>query len=93
MSAWTDAEIVILRSLTLEGLPPLPPDPSNAVAGDAQAVEFGRQLFFDARLSATGGVSCATCHQPGRHFTDGLRVAQAHRYVEAQHAEGRRYSL
>lgn len=75
--AWTAAEIVLLRSLTLENLPPLAPDPSNAVANDAKAAEFGRQLFFDARLSATGGISCATCHQPGRHFTDGLRVAQA----------------
>lgn len=67
----------MLHSLTLESLPPLPPDPSNAVADDAKAAEFGKQLFFDARLSATGGISCATCHQPGRHFTDGLRVAQA----------------
>lgn len=75
--AWTVAEIVMLHSLTLESLPPLPPDPSNAVADDAKAAEFGKQLFFDARLSATGGISCATCHQPGRHFTDGLRVAQA----------------
>lgn len=75
--AWTAAEIVILRSLTLESLPPLPPDPSNTVAADTKAAEFGRQLFFDSRLSATGGISCATCHQPGRHFTDGLRKAEA----------------
>lgn len=75
--AWTDAEIVVLRSLTLEKLPPLPPDPSNAVADNAKAVEFGRLLFFDARLSATGRVSCATCHKPERDFTDGLPMAQA----------------
>ena len=74
--SWTAAEIIILRSLTLESLPPLPPDPSNAVGDDTRAAEFGRQLFFDTRLSATGGVSCATCHQPERQFTDGLRMAQ-----------------
>ena len=26
--------------------------------------ELGRQMFFDARLSASGKVSCATCHDP-----------------------------
>lgn len=34
-------------------------------------------LFFDARLSANGAVSCATCHQVERGFTDGLQKAQA----------------
>ncbi len=69
---WTDDERAILESLWLESLPPLPPDPSNAVADDPRAVEFGRQLFFDTRFSANGAVSCATCHQPERRFTDGL---------------------
>lgn len=74
--AWTDAEISMLRSLSLESLPPLPVDPSNAVADNAEAAEFGQKLFFDTRLSATGGISCATCHQPARHFTDGLPKGQ-----------------
>ena len=69
---WTDAEIGILESLWLESLPPLPPDLSNAVADDQRAAAFGRLLFFDSRLSANGAVSCATCHQPERRFTDGL---------------------
>src|SRR5690242_10679928 len=34
-------------------------------------VELGRQLFFDARLSADGSVSCATCHNPVMGYTDG----------------------
>jgi cytochrome c peroxidase len=34
-------------------------------------VEFGRSLFFDPRLSATGEISCATCHRPDRAFADG----------------------
>lgn len=33
--------------------------------------EFGKQLFFDTRLSADRAVSCATCHQPNRAFSDG----------------------
>src|ERR1044071_9205530 len=39
-------------------------------------VELGRKLFFDKRLSADGSVSCATCHEPKRAFTDGRRVAE-----------------
>lgn len=53
-----------------------PPDPSNRVSGNPQAAEFGRRLFFDARLSANGAVACASCHLPGRGFTDGRARAQ-----------------
>ncbi len=74
---WTDAEIGVLRSLSLANLPELPPDPSNAVADNPDAAAFGERLFFDPRLSANGGISCATCHQPVRHFTDGLPKGQA----------------
>ena len=74
---WTQADITVLRSLWLESLPDLPPDPSNAVADNRVAAEFGKQLFFDARLSANGGISCATCHQQERRFTDGLQKGQA----------------
>ena len=69
---WTNDEKSVLRSLWLESLPDLRPDPSNAVADTPEAALFGAQLFTDTRLSANGAVSCATCHQPDRHFTDGL---------------------
>jgi cytochrome c peroxidase len=39
-------------------------------------IELGRKLFFDARLSADGKVSCSTCHQPELAFTDGKAVAE-----------------
>lgn len=74
---WTAEEIDELRSLSLESLGEPPPDPSNRVADDPLAAEFGGKLFFDARLSANGGISCATCHQPIRQFTDGLQKGQA----------------
>ena len=69
---WSEEGIAVLESLWLESLPDLPPDPTNAVADDPRAVELGRRLFFDTRFSANGSISCATCHQPERHFTDGL---------------------
>jgi len=73
---WTSAEIKTLRSLWIGSLPPVPDDGSNAVANNPQAASFGYQLFFDTRLSGNENVSCATCHQPERFFTDGLKVAQ-----------------
>lgn len=76
-AAWTETELAILKSLALDSLPPLPPDPSNAVADRPRAIQFGRALFFDPRLSANNGISCASCHQPNRHFSDGLPKGQA----------------
>jgi cytochrome c peroxidase len=34
-------------------------------------VALGERLFFDPRLSVTGGYSCASCHDPRRSFSDG----------------------
>src|SRR3712207_5192420 len=61
---WSADELAALRGLSLEGLPPLPPDPSNAYAGDPAAAALGHQLFFDTRFSSNGAVACATCHLP-----------------------------
>tara|TARA_B100001093_G_C26827279_1_gene1014596 strand:+ start:1295 stop:2482 length:1188 start_codon:yes stop_codon:yes gene_type:complete len=74
---WNENEIAILKSLWLKSLPNLPDDPSNSVANSKLAAEFGKKLFFDTRLSANGKVSCATCHQAERQFTDGLKKAIA----------------
>ena len=72
---WTAEEVAELRSLSLAELPPLPPDPTNRVADDPRAAAFGERLFFDARLSSNGKVSCATCHIPSREFQDGTPLA------------------
>lgn len=37
---------------------------------------LGEQLFFDGRFSASGGISCGSCHQPDLDFTDGLELAK-----------------
>ena len=39
-------------------------------------VELGRKLFFDARLSADGKISCASCHDPKLAFGDAKPVAE-----------------
>ncbi len=74
---WTAEELVILESLWLESLPPLFEDPSNLVADSLRAAKLGQQFFFDTRFSANGQISCASCHQPQKYFTDGLNKALA----------------
>ncbi len=50
--------------------PPSRPDPSNRVSGHKHAIALGKLLFSDPRLSPVGYISCVTCHQPDRAFTD-----------------------
>jgi cytochrome c peroxidase len=40
-----------------------------------EKIELGRRLFFDRRLSRDGSISCASCHDPKRGFSDGRPVA------------------
>lgn len=72
---WTPEQKTMLASLSLASLGPLPADPSNRVADDPAAQAFGKQLFFDARLSGNGKVSCATCHLPQLGFVDSTPLA------------------
>ncbi|WP_166260729.1 cytochrome-c peroxidase [Marinobacter salicampi] len=73
---FTEREHRILKSLSLAALGPVPPSPSNRVADDDRAVNMGRALFFDKNLSVDGSLSCATCHQPEKAFTDGKPLAE-----------------
>jgi cytochrome c peroxidase len=79
---WTAAELRSITTLWIGNLPPLGPSPTNAMADDPLAAKLGHQLFFDARLSGNGKVSCSTCHQPARLFADGLRVSVGVRTTE-----------
>jgi cytochrome c peroxidase len=40
-----------------------------------QQIDLGRYLFFDPVLSKDGTVSCATCHNPDKGFSDGLKTS------------------
>jgi len=55
------------------GLPPLMWPRTNPYSADK--VELGRYLYFDRRLSADETVSCASCHDPQKAFTDGAPVS------------------
>jgi cytochrome c peroxidase len=56
------------------GLPPVPV-PANNPQTDAK-IKLGDKLFHDKRLSADGKVSCSTCHDQAKGFTDHRRVSQ-----------------
>jgi len=45
------------------------PGPAGPFAPAPARVALGRQVFFDARLSAPAGTSCAGCHDPARAFS------------------------
>ena len=63
--------------LALGPWPPAPrSDPGNRVSGQPLAIELGRRLFRDPRMSPVGYIACVTCHQPDRSFTD--HKARAH---------------
>jgi cytochrome c peroxidase len=41
----------------------------------AEKIAAGRRLFFDVRLSRSGSIACASCHDPARAFSDGQPLA------------------
>lgn len=57
----------------------LPPGPLQGKEDKlAPLINLGKALFFDPRLSGSGKISCATCHQPEKHWTDGATVSTGH---------------
>ncbi len=50
------------------GLPPIPYPKDNPQTADK--IALGEKLFNDKRFSTTGEVSCATCHDAEKAFTD-----------------------
>ena len=76
VAGWPEKERRVIASLSLAALPPLAPDPSNRVADDPRAAALGKALFSDKGLSANGQVACATCHEAGKGFQDGLPLGR-----------------
>jgi len=72
---WSAEEV---RAIGQHG--PWPPepvrDPSNRISGTPAGIVLGEHLFNDPRLSGSGQMSCASCHQAGREWADGRAKAQ-----------------
>ena len=57
----------------------LPESPLEKFKDSLQPIiELGKALFFDTRLSGSGKISCATCHQPELNWTDGKEKSIGH---------------
>jgi cytochrome c peroxidase len=53
---------------------PLPRVPENNPMTE-EKFQLGRHLFYDARLSTDGSVSCSSCHEQEKAFSDGIAKA------------------
>lgn len=74
LSQWLSSLLLTVAVTTASaaplGLPELPV-PADNPQTEAK-ISLGDKLFHDARFSADGKVSCSTCHDKGKGFTDNL---------------------
>ena len=64
---------VVHAQLNPLGLPSIPA--AGGSHSERAAINLGRQLFFDRRLSADNSLSCASCHDPQKGWSNGERFA------------------
>jgi cytochrome c peroxidase len=64
------------------GLPEVPIPDYNPIT--PEKIALGKQLFFDKRLSEGGSISCASCHDPQKGFSDGVALSQGIRGLKGQ---------
>src|SRR5438034_9387173 len=55
------------------GLKPVPVPADNPMT--PEKVELGKQLYFDPRLSCDDTVSCASCHDPKKGWSNSAQFA------------------
>lgn len=70
---FTKTQWALVQAFPLPELPP--PDPTNAVGDDLKAASLGLDFFLDKGFGPTEHVSCQSCHETDRQFTDGLNKA------------------
>lgn len=63
---------------------PVPVPASNKIT--EARVELGKTLFFDKRLSGNETMSCATCHDPAKGWSDGQPTAIGHQGKKLERA-------
>ena len=72
---WLPADVKLVKDEPMEvavpnGLPALIARVPASNPMTKAKVELGKQLYFDQRISKNGTVSCATCHNPEKAWTD-----------------------
>ena len=71
---WTETEIQNIQKFSIKSLQS-PVDSSNKYLNKLKAINFGKTLFNDVRLSSNGKVSCSSCHLEKYAFTDNKKLA------------------
>jgi len=71
---WSVEEISRIQQFSISNLK-AHTDPSNKYTNNASAIELGRALFNDKRMSSNGKVSCSSCHIEEHAFTDNKKIA------------------
>lgn len=56
-----------------QGLPPMDQPADNPLT--VEGVDLGRRLFYDKILSGNYTQSCASCHEQGKAFADGMQFS------------------
>lgn len=74
MAAAIAVAMTAVPALAMEALPERPPVPADNPQTEAK-ISLGKQLFFDPRLSASGTVSCNSCHNVMGSGTDNIRTS------------------
>ncbi|MEL6197023.1 MAG: cytochrome c peroxidase, partial [Pseudomonadota bacterium] len=64
------AALLMSGPTAAQGIDPLEVDPARA--------ELGKRMFYDSRLSGDTALSCASCHDPAKAFTDGEALSAAY---------------
>ena len=69
-----DADVVWQEMAALPDHAPAPPENPFSEA----KAELGKKLFNDPKLSRSGQIACASCHEADMAFADGRRVSFGH---------------
>jgi len=87
--AATVAALLAGAALALAAAPKTAPAPQPRAFGDrptvVQLTALGRAMFSDPGLSASGKVSCASCHDPAAAFGPNARTASPFRDDDPEH--------
>ena len=79
-SQGSSGELTEVRQGSFATIVAAPDNPDNP--STPEKVELGKMLFFDPRLSSSGVISCATCHNLGLGGTDRLPVSFGHGFAQ-----------
>lgn len=59
--------------------PEFPPVPAIDVPASSERIQLGANLYFDTRLSGSGGTACNSCHVSTTNFQDSLPASSPDR--------------